>query len=254
MRIANNYSFMTNMINRYNKDLDNSALKMSTGKKINRAADDAAGLAIAEKLKTQISGLKAANKNIESANGLVTMADKTLEGVTEIAQKINELYLEKEDSLLSTEDKDAIQATIDEYADQITSILTSTKYNNIDVFTGNAINVQTGASTSDKMAITVSKIGDSLDFSDLSKTQESISALTAERSKMGAYENVLETKMNVNSVAAENLETARSNIEDADLAEEYINYTNKSTLQQMAQQMLSMQLNNNRSLINSFFG
>lgn len=253
MKITNNYSFMTNMINRYEKNIQNSSLRMTTGKKINRAADDAAGLAIAEKLKSQIKGINAANKNIETANSLVTIADKTLESVTEIAQNINDLYLEKENGLLSQEDKDAIQVTIDQYSEQISDIISSTKFNNVSVFSGTELSIQTGANTGDVTKIKISKFETGLDFSDLAKTQTSISNLTAERSKMGAYENVLERKMGVNAVTVENLESARSRIEDTDIDEEYINYTNNITLQELAQSMLSQQVNNHRNLINSFF-
>lgn len=259
---STNPYFIVNRINKASAITNKSSIRLVTGKKINSAADNPSGLAQVQRFISQINALNVANDNISSATGLVRTADKTLESVTDIAQNINELYIQMESDTLSDTDKAGIQTAIDTYAEQIGDILGNSKYNDMSVFSGKDINIQAGANAGDSMAINVSSFsvngssntGTNLDFTSLEGTQKAIDSLTAERAKMGAYENVMEYRTNINSVAAENLENARSQIEDADLAEEAINYNQGIILQQMGSIMLQKQMQNDSNLISMIMG
>ncbi len=247
--------------------LAKSSERLSSGKKINHAADDAAGLAISEKMRAQIKGLDMADKNAQDAISLIQTAEGSMSEIESMVQRIRELTVQAANDSNATSDREKIANEIRQLQEEITDMAGRTEFNTKTLATGkysttaNAlffqigankgqkINLQIGGMTSTKLGIQgvadfVSQwagaaAGGSKISTQLSVLDTAIKTVSDEVAKLGAKQNRLEYTSNNLQVSSENLSSAKSRIEDADMAKEMMNVTAKNVLQQAATAMLA---------------
>jgi len=237
--------------------MSKSLEKLSSGYRINKAADDAAGLAISEKMKAQIGGLNMGARNAQDGISLIQTAEGALNETHSILQRMRELASQGASSTLAAEDRAAIKEELDQLAAEVQRIAESTKFNGTALldgtFTGGSILVGPDT-TADHFDIA---IGDmqasalSVEAGDLlvdtvanaeatiATVDAAINAVSTERAKLGAYQNRLEHTINNLLAAAENLSAANSRIRDVDMALEMANFTRHQILQQAGTAMLA---------------
>lgn len=231
-----------------------SSEKLSSGYKINRAADDAAGLTISEKMRSQVRGLNKASDNAQDGVSLIQVAEGALSETHSILQRMNELATQAANDTNTTADRTAVQQEINQLASEITRIASTTQFNTMNLIDGNFTGKELQVGSLCGQAITI-------DISDMSATglrvsglvvssfsaagkamsaaQEAISYVSAMRSKLGALQNRLEhTIANLDNIS-ENTSSAESRIRDTDMAEEMVEYSKNNILAQAGQSMLA---------------
>ncbi len=241
-----------------------STEKLSSGYKINRAADDAAGLSISEKMRRQIRGLTQASLNAQDGVSCVQTAEGALAEVEEMLQRMNELAVKAENGTLATEDREAIDAEVKQLISEIDRVASTTTFNEQNLlngdFTGKSLQVgaeagqhidlsigamdATTLGVNDESAATVSKAA-------LLNTavKAAIKTVSSQRSTLGAVQNRLEhTIKNLDNVV-ENTTAAESSIRDTDMAEEMVKYSNQNILQQAGQAMLAQANQSNQGVL-----
>jgi flagellin len=243
------YRNLSNTTNAVAKSME----KLSSGYRINRAADDASGLAISEKLKAQIGGLQQAQRNVGDANALLGTGEGSLDQVHAMLQRVRELAVKYNNDTLGTSDKAAITAEVAQLSAEITRIAAETKFNGIPLLSGSAatLTFQVGADAGQVIAITVSDLmgtgTDQIDnaaFSfgttaDIALLDTAISNVSARRASFGAIQNRLEYSRANMAIYEENLSDSLSRIKDVDMAAEMVNYTKLQILQQSGTAMLA---------------
>ena len=243
--------------------------KLSSGYRINRAGDDAAGLSISEKMRSQIKGLTKASKNAQDGISVIQTAEGALNEVHSILQRMNELATQAANDTNTSDDRDAIQAEIDQLAEEIDRVADTTQFNTQKLLDGskvtNGMNLQVGSLGTDggtKQVITFTignmsaanlktanggKNGvDGLDVTDhanardaMDAIQDAIKYVSEQRSSLGAYQNRLEhTIANLDNVV-ENTTAAESRIRDTDMASEMVEFSKNNILAQAGQSMLA---------------
>ena len=231
-----------------------SSEKLSSGYKINRAADDAAGLTISEKMRSQVRGLNKASDNAQDGVSLIQVAEGALSETHSILQRMNELATQAANDTNTTADRTAVQQEINQLASEITRIASTTQFNTMNLIDGNftgkklqvgslcgqAITIDisdmsaTGLSVNGLVVSSFSAAGKSM-----SAAQDAISYVSAMRSKLGALQNRLEhTIANLDNIS-ENTSSAESRIRDTDMAEEMVEYSKNNILAQAGQSMLA---------------
>ena len=261
MRINNNLMSM-NTYRQYSINATNSATsteKLSSGYRINRAGDDAAGLAISEKMRAQIRGLNMASKNSQDAISLVQTAEGALNETHSILQRMRELAVQAaSDTNDNTTDRVALNAEFDALIDEIDDIASKTAFNGKVLLSGgfatNGLMIQTGADATQTLEIEIGDMsagatglnvsGELLttqtDASDaITAVNDAINKVSTARSNMGAIQNRLQHKINNLDTSSENLSAAESRIRDLDMAKEMTNYTKNNILVQAATAMLA---------------
>lgn len=239
--------------------LQKSTEKLSSGYKINRAADDAAGLSISEKMRNQIRGLNKASDNAQDGISLVQTAEGALNEVHSMLQRMSELAVQASNGTNDTQDRTALDNEVQQLKTEIERVGTTTQFNKMDILTGdfssnNEKTLQVGANQNQVITIAISAltstVGSALDAqvkvgtasaaqSSISIIQNSITSLSALRSKLGALQNRLEhTVANLDNIS-ENTQSAESRIRDTDMAEEMVQYSKNNILQQAGQSMLA---------------
>lgn len=233
--------------------LSKSTEKLSSGYKINRAADDAAGLSISEKMRSQIRGLDQASDNAQDGISLIQTAEGALNEIHSMLQRMNELAVKSANDTNQSIDRTAIQDEVDQLAAEVTRIASTTQFNKKDLFvSAQTLSLQVGANTNQSIGITLSIIDaktlgvsalkvDAYSSANaaLSKIQAAINTVSTSRSKLGAVQNRLEyTIANLNS-SSENTQAAESRIRDVDMAAEMVKYSKNNILMQAGQSMLA---------------
>jgi flagellin len=224
--------------------------RLSSGYRINRAADDAAGLAISERLKAQIGGLDQSQRNAQDAISLTQTAEGSLDQVHAMLQRIRDLAVEFKNGTLSTTDQTAIQSEVNQLASEIERIGSSASFNGIQLLSSAAtISFQVGANDGEVISISTISLGQTLGsaFSsltasgtaDISEIDAAINAVSAQRSGFGAVENRLNYTLNNSAIYQENLTSSESRIRDVDMASEMVNFTKLQILQQAGTSMLA---------------
>ena len=226
--------------------------KLSSGLRINRAGDDAAGLSISEKMRAQIRGLDQASSNAQDGISMIQTAEGGLNETHSILQRMRELATQASNDTNVTADRTAIKDELDALSSEVTRIAQQTEFNTQTMLSTNTtINLQVGANCGQSIAVTFSAMNatsltvSSIDVTDHAKATAAIStiniaieAVSKERSKYGAVQNRLEhTIANVEN-SSENLQSAESRIRDVDMAKEMMAYSKNNILQQAAQAML----------------
>ena len=242
--------------------------KLSSGYRINRAADDAAGLAISEKMKAQTRGLRQAVRNAQDGISLIQTAEGALNEVHAILQRMRELVVQAGNGIYESDDLQMIQDEINQLVDEINEISTRTEFNTKKLLDGTVaegtdpdnpvpgISLQIGANAGQVMEISIAKMDSqslgvqgvnivpptdgTVDIdAQIDAIDGAIKLVSQERSKLGAYQNRLEHTINNLNTAAENLEAAGSRIRDVDMALEMANFTRHQILQAAGTAMLA---------------
>ncbi len=231
-----------------------SSEKLSSGYKINRAGDDAAGLTISEKMRSQIRGLNKASDNAQDGVSLIQVAEGALNETHSILQRMNELATQAANDTNTSADRGAIQSEIDQLTSEINRISSTTQFNTQNLvdgkFTGKSL--QVGSICGQAITISIANMEASTigvtgvgvtSFtsagSAMSKIQGAISVVSEQRSYLGALQNRLEhTIANLDNIS-ENTSSAESRIRDTDMAEEMVNYSKNNILAQAGQSMLA---------------
>ena len=229
--------------------LGRSMEKLSSGLRINRAADDAAGLAISEKMRGQIRGLVQAERNALDGVSLVQSAEGALNEVHAIIQRVRELAVQYNNGTLSTGDRAAITAEIVQLSAEATRIVTNMQFNGINVLQSTTpITFQVGANAGETIVVTGSNLGgtyfDSVfvgtftSGADISAVDTALSSIADVRATFGAVQNRLEHTIANVATYHENLAAAESRIRDTDMAMEMTTFTKLQILQQSGVAML----------------
>lgn len=229
------------------KVVKKSSEKLASGYKVNRAADDAAGLSISEKMRAQIRGLNQAVNNAEDGISLIQTAEGNMNEMHSILQRMEELAVKAANDVNEAEDRTTISDEMSQLKDELDAIADRAKFNGkaLKSFTGK---LQIGANKGDTMDITVKvkvsikSVGvasNSAAGKTISAVQAAIKAVSAQRSKLGAIQNRLDYTVNNLQNYSENLTDAESRIRDTDMAAEMVNYSKANIVQQAAQSMLA---------------
>jgi flagellin len=241
--------------------------KLSSGYRINRAADDAAGLAISEKMRGQIGGLAQAQRNAQDGISLVQTAEGALTEVHSMLQRVRDLKVQYNNGTNSSDDKDAIAAEVSQIALEIGDIVDDTKFNGTAVFGSGTFSFQVGANDTETIATTAANLSTAIGTAGTGGLQELTSLSTAAlaktaltsggtlagistidgaiknvsstRANFGAVQNRLEHRLNNLATYQENLTASESRIRDVDMAAEMTKFTKLNILQQAGTSMLA---------------
>jgi flagellin len=239
-----------------NSNLAKSTEKLSSGYKINRAGDNAAGLTISEKMRGQIRGLDQASSNAQDGISLIQTAEGALNETHSILQRMRELTVQASNDTNVTADRDAIKEELTALTDEVTRIAKETEYNSMKLINGDftSKNLQVRANAGQKIDFSISSMSAkalgiesvqgnvsvySAATAAISTIDAAIKSVSTVRSQLGALQNRLEHTIANADNASENLQAAESSIRDVDMAKEMVKYSKDSILQQAAQSMLS---------------
>ena len=236
-----------------------STEKLSSGYKINRAADDAAGLSISEKMRSQIRGLNKASSNAQDGVSLVQTAEGALNETHSILQRMNELATQAANGTNTSVDRSAIRAELDQLTSEINRIQSTTQFNTMNLLDGTfsgankQMKLQVGALSGQSINFSIAnmcatKIGLKTDLSVSTFTkagsymkavQDAIEVVSKQRSAMGAIQSRLEHTIANLDTTSENTQSAESRIRDTDMASEMVTYSKNNILAQAGQSMLA---------------
>ncbi|WP_312430321.1 flagellin N-terminal helical domain-containing protein [Lacrimispora sp.] len=267
MRIQHNIAALNahRQLGNNNSTVSKSLEKLSSGYRINRAGDDAAGLAISEKMRAQITSLDTAQKNANDGISLIQTAEGALTEVHSMLNRMVELSMQSANGIYDQDvDRKNLQEEYDQLTTEIDRIANTTTFNGTKLLNGNGaaattITLQIGdtASTNNMLGVKISSIATSatgmsgigsakIDGADttkaaatISKVKDAINYVSSIRGKLGAYQNRLEHTVNNLGATAENMTAAESRIRDVDMAKEMMSYTKNNILVQASQAMLA---------------
>ena len=260
LRINNNVDALGayNKLNATSSVVSRSMERLSSGYRVNRAADDSAGLSISERMRGQIRGLAQASSNIGDAVSFVQTTEANLGEVHGMLQRVRELAVQYKNGSLSTTDQAAIQSEVNQLASEIGRIGTSAKFNGIAVLsTAATISFQVGANDGDTITVATISLGSTLGTSysslgastDLAEIDTAINAVSDQRAIYGAAQNRLEYASNAQKSYHENLVAAESRIRDVDMASEMVVLTKNQVLAQAGTAMLAQANQGSQSVL-----
>lgn len=263
-------------------ELRSSMEKLSSGSKINRAGDDAAGLAVSEKMRSQIRGLNKASENAQNGISFIQTTEGYLQETTDILQRIRELAVQASNGIYSDEDRAQIAVEVSQLVAEVDRIASSAQFNGMNMLTGRfavdaegngqKMTFQIGANMDQNISINVAaadarslgltgegqdgSVSNTVDLSNaevanraIGTIDEALKLVNRQRADLGAVQNRMETAVKGLNVAAENLTASESVIRDADMAQEMVEYTKNQILQQASIAMLSQAQNQNRDSV-----
>jgi flagellin len=257
MRINNNIMAMNThrQLKNSSTNQEKSIEKLSSGYRINKAGDDAAGLSISEKMRAQIRGLQQASRNSQDGISMLQTVEGALNETHSILQRMRELSVQAVNGTNVTADRDSIQKEISQLTKEVDRIASNTEFNTQKLMiSGVSVNFQVGANSSQVISIAFGKmssnalsidtaamnVGTSTDASAaLGKINAAITAVSNERANIGAIQNRLEHTIKNLDVSAENLQASESRIRDVDMAQEMMEYTKNNILNQAGTAMLA---------------
>ena len=261
--------------------LQKSMEKLSSGERINRSGDDASGLSISEKMRSQIRGLNQASRNIGDAISFTSVAEGYLQETTDVLQRIRELAVQASNGVYSDEDRMQIQVEVSQLVAEVDRIASSAQFNGMNLLTGrfakesdtvmqfqagaNAdqnIRAYIGTMTSQALGLTgIQGTDERISISSPDEASSTIAVLdnalknvNKQRADLGAYTNRMELAQKGINVAAENTQAAESRIRDADMAKEMVEYSKNQILVESSSAMLAQSLNINRSAVAKLLG
>lgn len=268
-----------NQLSNTQNDLSKSLQKLSSGLRINSAADDAAGLTVSEGLRSQIGGLNVASRNIQDGIAVTQTADGALGEVQNILNRMRDLGVQASNDTNSDKSREAIQLEADELGNELNRIVKGSSFNGINILDGSAgsandgkMNIQVGADGSATSSITIDLkditanlggamaatdgAGTTLTFDTATNAKASVTALdtalaavSSHRSTLGATENRLQSASNTVQIATQNLTAARANITDTNMAQEMANFTKHQILSQAGTAMLAQANQSNQGIL-----
>ena len=250
--------------------LDKDMEKLSSGMRINRAGDDASGLAVSEKMRSQIRGLNQASQNASNGISFIQTTEGYLQETTDLMQRIRELAVQSSNGIYSDEDRMQIQVEVSALVSEVDRIASSAQFNGMNMLTGRFAmptgeNVVTGSmwfhiganmdqrtqvfiGTMSAMALGIREIGSEEKLSiatpedanrAIGTIDEALKKINKQRADLGAYQNRLDLTVKGLNIAAENLQASESRIRDADMASQMVEFTKNSVLQQAGTAMLA---------------
>jgi flagellin len=239
-----------------NSNLAKSTEKLSSGYKINRAGDNAAGLTISEKMRGQIRGLDQASTNAQDGISLIQTAEGALNETQSILQRMRELTVQASNDTNVSADRSAVTSELAALTSEVTRIASQTEFNTMKLLNGSFMskNLQVGANesqnivfsiaTMDATALGISNVASGVATyasatSQITVVQSALNKVSTQRSALGALQNRLEHTIANADNTAENLQSAESRIRDVDMAQEMVKYSKDNILQQAAQSMLA---------------
>jgi flagellin len=256
-----------------NAALMNNTEKLSSGLKINRAGDDASGLAVSEKMRSQIRGLNQANRNIQNGISFIQTTEGYLQETTDIVQRVRELAVQSSNGIYTDEDRMQIQVEVSQLVAEVDRIASQAQFNGMNMLTGGfaqdsqsgkTLQLQVGANMDQNVQIfvgtmTATALGlkgasgsedsngsdglqlDSVENANaaIGTLDEALKRINSQRANLGAYQNRFETASKGVAVAAENTQAAESRIRDTDMASEMVEYTKNQILTQSGTAMLA---------------
>ena len=249
-------------------DTQNSMEKLTSGLRINKAADDASGLAVSEKLRSQIRGLNQADKNIQRAVSFIQTTEGNLQETTDILHRIRELSVESANGIYSAEDRMQIQVEVSQLVDEVNRIASHAQFNGMNMLTGrfasdaltpNLMQVQVGANMDQNEVVYIGTMtsaslgleneqgtGGMITLSNPAEANRTIGIVDAalktvnkQRADLGAYQNRFEMASKGVAISAENMQAAESLIRDTDMASQMVEYTKDQILSQAGVSMLA---------------
>ncbi len=255
--------------------------KLSSGLRINRAGDDASGLAVSEKMRSQIRGLNQASRNASNGVNFIQVAEAYLQETTDIMQRMRELAVQASNGIYSAEDRMQIQVEVSQLVAEVDRIASSAQFNGMNMLTGrfarstgentvtSSMWFHIGANMDQRMRVYIGTMSATALGVRAAGTEEIMTIATADKANMsigiidngltkinkqradlGAYQNRMELTVVGIDIAAENLQAAESRIRDVDMAKQMVDYTKNQILSQTGIAMLA-QANNNSNLVMS---
>ncbi|MFH1449031.1 MAG: flagellin [bacterium] len=244
----------TNTGNAMSKNLE----KLSSGYRINRAADDAAGLAVSEKMRTQVNGLDQAKKNALDGISLVQTAEAGMHEIHTMLQRMRTLAVQTSNGTYTSTDRNLVQKEVNQLVSEIDRLASATQFNELNVLTATkdkelgSIRFHIGANKNEALTVKMSGISTtrlgigSLSISTVTKSENAIHALTSainkvstKRSELGATQNRLDHTLNAIGIAHENMAASEARIRDLDMAQEMMGFTKNQILLQAGTSMLA---------------
>jgi len=245
-------------------DLNKDIEKLSTGMRINRGGDDASGLAVSEKLRSQIRGLNQAGRNIESAVSFIQTTEGYLAETQDIMHRVRELAVQSANGIYTDEDRAQIQVEVSQLVDEVNRIASHAQFNGLNMLTGRFANpakggtvtgemfFQIGANMDQRKQVFIGTMtaqalglqGISISTPDkanavIGTVDNALKQVSRQRADLGAYQNRFEMAAKGVAVAAENMQAAESNIRDTDIAAQMVDYTKNQILMQSSTAMLA---------------
>ena len=251
-----------------NAQIQGNIEKLSSGQRINRAGDDASGLAVSEKMRSQIRGLNQANRNIQNGVSFIQTTEGYLQETTDILQRIRELAVQSANGIYTDEDRMQIQVEVSQLVAEVARIASQAQFNGMNMLTGafatdsavgRVMQLQVGANMDQNARVYIGTMtAQALGLVGAQGSDEKISistpeeanvaigsvdaalkAVSRQRADLGAYQNRFEMASNGVAIAAENLQAAESRIRDTDMASEMVEYTRNQILTQAGTAMLA---------------
>ncbi|MCL2094349.1 MAG: flagellin [Treponema sp.] len=261
-----------------NASVTRSMERLSSGERINRAGDDASGLAVSERMRAQIRGLNQAERNIQNGVSFIQATEGYLQATTDILHRIRELSVQSANGIYSDEDRMMIQVEVSQLVDEVNRIASHAQFNGMNMLTGafaqdstanRVMQLQVGANMDQNEqifigAMTATALGlqsdqgntTLLSISTPEAANQAIGTVDAamrmvsrQRADLGAYQNRFEMAAQGVAVAAENMQAAESRIRDANMASEVVNYTRDAILTQAGTAMLAQANVRNQSVL-----
>lgn len=266
-------AYASRVLNVRGNELQNNLESLSSGERINRAGDDASGLAVSEKLRSQVRGLNQASRNIQNGVNLIQTTEGYLTSTTDILQRVRELAVQSSNGIYSDEDRMQIQVEVSQLVDEVDRIANHAQFNGMNLLTGRfstpdaegadgsvgPMSFQVGANMDQNETVaignmTASALGltgeqdatQALTLGDSTSANSAIGVIDAaltqvskQRADLGAYQNRFEMAQKGVDIAAENLQASESRIRDADMASTMVDYVKNQILTQTSTAMLA---------------
>lgn len=261
--------FAANQSSINSASLQKTMEKLSSGEKINRAADNSANLAISEKMRSQVRALNQAGQNIQNGISFVQTSEGFMNETTEILQRIRELAVQSANGIYSDEDRSMMQVEISQLVAEVDRIASTAQFNGYNMLTGrfeeNGLKLQVGANMDQSVEVKIDRLTaehlglkgqentisvldqDSANMT-ISTIDEALKKVNKNRSDLGAMQNRMELALKGNNIAKENMIASESRIRDTDYASEMVEFTKNSILNQASAAMLS-QANNQHTMV-----
>lgn len=269
LRIRTNIpaAFATRILNETTNDVNKSIERLSSGLRINRAADDAAGFGISERLRTQVNGLEQAGRNAQDGVSLIQVAEGGLAQISDMLQRLRTLAVQASNDTNTTADRQVIQVEFNNLLSEIDRQASATTFNDKILLTGDfavgtgSLRFQIGASAGDRISVNIASIstaGLGIDGLNVSATgtsggvitqagaesaitliQGAVNTVSRQRGDLGAIQNRLENVISFVGISSENISAAESRIRDVDFASEITKFTKNQILQQTGVAALS---------------
>ena len=254
--------------------------KLSSGEKINRAGDDASGLAVSEKMRSQIRGLNQASKNAQNGISFIQTTEGYLQETTSIVQRIRELAVQSSNGIYSDEDRMQIQVEVSQLVAEVDRIASQAQFNGMNMLTGRfaeatgentptasmwlhvganmdqRISLYIGTMTANALGMRIAGSGDPMSIATpddanraIGTLDEALKKINKQRADLGAYQNRLDYAVKGLDVAAENTQSAESTIRDTDMASQMVEYTKNQVLTQAGTSMLAQANSQGQSVL-----